>query len=1688
MSSSSHDLLASMLAEHLASQLRDAEPGHCVRVDDVNAALAPDLAATLARQLPEAAVHVLRAHPFGEQDIAAERAIEIRNRKHKVCVLVVPAGEGQAASSLDNSFHRIPVLEAFTEVERLLMDAIEDEDVRDLVSRNRRWLRAQGREAWSLFLARLCIDSTIASFGENLWMVGLVPDLGADPGVRVERNRLTVQAISRPTRPAASIDERFAVAGLQEGAWRAPLRQFCEQRGAQLANPRLWTRTLAESLPELTFDNWVLAEDVADDLAEVEVASFIRAGGALEKWSKLKQGSDGQLVLEVPDERPGPITVKWKTSPPKVAGVAKWELSVVPPDDLRTDDTVPLASTIVPGGRRQGTVKVELEEDSLSEGTRFVVSVQALGEHGESINLISGEPAEADSQEFQVVGGPEVDSTPRRTVAESIPEAILKAAHGGLDDLTEDLPSWDLEGQVFSVRLGNRRAVQIRICAPLIACQRATTANTDRALRFYSKGAHGTPLDPSGVDEIEVTLPPALGKARSEFLTALAATPHRDTMEATAWEGGLRDLAAAYATSYKRALEQQSGQYLESLLQMDTLRLDVLRSNTVVSAVVVLPTHPLRAAWSAIHDSVLRDWARQLTDISPRGARSRMLDPDQINQVVPANLPFTVPCGGEAAVYAEELTHGAGLYLVPGKVESEAAAESVASVLGLRRAGTTMRAASQMVAERIQAYEGAHNPGGTLRILAANPGSGELLAGALRHRVGVDAEDEDDPRRLELLAYSDSPSFTRPVPALAELQRSLRRKDLAHKATHLVPPVSLAVRPMEQLKLDPQDAHLALMQDIGSPVVAFAQAPERQPAFENLLVPLVTRSFREAGDLVWESSAAVGGGEGGLPAVHRAHQRAVARYCSGPEGTVPAVRIILDGEGRARVAAAHSRADWVIGVDRFVGVDLFESGGESPFGEAYILDYAPDFVEGIGERLTVTTGNRREVEVLLAGAMHELGLANVQHSVGAVLSTLAVVSGRLALRLLESSNRAREAVSLAAVVTHLRARGDLDGLIVVPVDAHPEIFGAAAREAGPARRCDLLLVKVSQRSFKIECVEVKSRKEARLPQMLADHIVNQVQDTKRALESRFFAQDPPRIDVKLQLARLASVLHYYADRSVRNGLIDEERAADVHRNIDRVVEAQVAPEISLRGYVISLDGDEGFKKKYGEVPLTVLTAADLGQVGFTTLLPSSAPRRFQAPETQSSLPKQTSTVPQETHPPSTRSQLAEPDIHNAGQPDERQTDESDPDAEIAQRTEGAELSVPAGDAGSKVPNDELDSDAEIVEGAGRAEVAVPTGDPGPRDETNESVPHNETPMTGTSIVGMSTESSEARYPAQVETVLGVDAHSADVLWQVSTQGSPHAFVLGIPGQGKSVTTRHIIRSFASQGLPSLVFDFHGDLAHDPPVGATVLNAAEGLPFSPFEAEVRVGRPINTTAWEISEIVAYVTSLGEIQRNHVYDALQSMYATHGWEGTTPGDSLPVISEFGPAVEAAEAESRGRNARQRLRPMTDFGLFRDDADEAFDLLNAYRGGVVVDLSQLGLEEVQLFAASFMLRKVYREMFKWPQNGSMKLALVLDEAHRMARDVTLPKLMKEGRKYGMSIVVASQNADDFHRDVLANAGTKVVFRTNYPASRGVAGYLRGRSGADLSVEIEKLGVGMAYVATSDHPQARRTYMSMG
>jgi hypothetical protein len=53
-------------------------------------------------------------------------------------------------------------------------------------------------------------------------------------------------------------------------------------------------------------------------------------------------------------------------------------------------------------------------------------------------------------------------------------------------------------------------------------------------------------------------------------------------------------------------------------------------------------------------------------------------------------------------------------------------------------------------------------------------------------------------------------------------------------------------------------------------------------------------------------------------------------------------------------------------------------------------------------------------------------------------------------------------------------------------------------------------------------------------------------------------------------------------------------------------------------------------------------------------------------------------------------------------------------------------------------------------------------------------------------------------------------------------------------------------------------------------------------------------------------------------------------------------------------------------------------------------------------------------------------------------------------------------------------------------VAFRCNYPQSRTVAGFLRGRDGQDMSAALEQLVVGQAYVSTPEQAAARKVFMA--
>src|SRR5262249_39421852 len=158
-----------------------------------------------------------------------------------------------------------------------------------------------------------------------------------------------------------------------------------------------------------------------------------------------------------------------------------------------------------------------------------------------------------------------------------------------------------------------------------------------------------------------------------------------------------------------------------------------------------------------------------------------------------------------------------------------------------------------------------------------------------------------------------------------------------------------------------------------------------------------------------------------------------------------------------------------ITLDRGIGPEIFEGTGQAELGRGrYLLDYTPDFLEGLAKKLTVTTVHHAEVRSVLGRAMADLDITDDEASVSLVLNHLSLVSGRAAPGLRRAPPLRVEAATLAAVMTHLHRRGDRDDRIVTPVDAHAEISGVHPRPGEmPTRRCDLLLVQATERTLRI---------------------------------------------------------------------------------------------------------------------------------------------------------------------------------------------------------------------------------------------------------------------------------------------------------------------------------------------------------------------------------------------------------------------------------------------------------------------------------------------------------------------------------------------------------------------------------------------------------------------------------------------
>lgn len=309
-------------------------------------------------------------------------------------------------------------------------------------------------------------------------------------------------------------------------------------------------------------------------------------------------------------------------------------------------------------------------------------------------------------------------------------------------------------------------------------------------------------------------------------------------------------------------------------------------------------------------------------------------------------------------------------------------------------------------------------------------------------------------------------------------------------------------------------------------------------------------------------------------------------------------------------------------------------------------------------------------------------------------------------------------------------------------------------------------------------------------------------------------------------------------------------------------------------------------------------------------------------------------------------------------------------------------------------------------------------------------------------------------------------------------------VTGAPGMGKT----QLVKSFIDQlprYMPLCVLDFKRDFGGDVPL----LEAAgiqtrdvgwDGLGFNPMAPEP-IQRDGQTYIWPeqhlagIAGALQQSLGLGAQQVEAVRMVMRQAYQAAGVtldRHPRPDHEVawPLMSELSQPLQAADPAAHGRLSQLLTREMFSE---RDRKTTLGALLN---DRMVFDFKGVNAEHTRNALASLILYAMQVDMRSQPHDTNVRRFLVVDEAHRALGLEALVNLVREGRAFGLGVLLASQAAGDFSRgdmDYPGMIGTKIVYSNgaDHDAVRAVSRLLGLPEGREA--EIRQIKEHQAFIS---------------
>ncbi|HEV2635264.1 MAG TPA: hypothetical protein VGX23_08965 [Actinocrinis sp.] len=307
--------------------------------------------------------------------------------------------------------------------------------------------------------------------------------------------------------------------------------------------------------------------------------------------------------------------------------------------------------------------------------------------------------------------------------------------------------------------------------------------------------------------------------------------------------------------------------------------------------------------------------------------------------------------------------------------------------------------------------------------------------------------------------------------------------------------------------------------------------------------------------------------------------------CPNPGGNLtPRITLALDTRDGALLHQAHASSDWVITVDRTLGVEYFDNPSSERHPD-YVIDFDADSPHGLGHHIVVSSRSADELQALLTPVIDQHGLQVDPRHTRTFFDQLRLLSGRLAFKLASATATERtEVLGLAFARLYLDYQGVLADQILIPLDAHLDLYAEERRQASDngqpvgLQRTDLALFSLDAVRRLITCRLVEVKCYSALTglaayEQLKDKIASQLDRSAAVLSAHFdpLLTQPDRPDRAVRNAELTALLRSYLSRAVRYGTMHTPAAREAEWLLDRL-DAGYRFDITRTGLIFDLAG------------------------------------------------------------------------------------------------------------------------------------------------------------------------------------------------------------------------------------------------------------------------------------------------------------------------------------------------------------------------------------------------------------------------------------------------------------------------------------------------------------------------------------